>query len=264
MNLNNTAADRWTTPFNPTPGAVNALPGFNRVGGVASGDLEGTNLYVRNSADLDSVAELGFIHAGAPWTTITLFDERGRQLLMRYRTTNLTARYTDAFAGSINPNTLFTNVLIAAFINTPINDSPSGTVVRTVDEFMARDIVGGIFAANRAGPAREGASGWMTTTAFAVNGRLMQAPYNLDNTRKESIIRNTYRLFNANQNLFVFVVVAQTINDQRTLGSWEPNYDQITSEKRAVAIVWRDPFPVVGSNPLRHQMFVRTFKFLDE
>jgi hypothetical protein len=55
--------------------------------------------------------------------------------------------------------------------------------------------------------------------------------------------------------------VAQTINDQDPRGTYDPNEDTITGERRCVALVWRDPFP---NEDGRHNMFVRLFKYLDE
>jgi hypothetical protein len=87
-------------------------------------------------------------------------------------------------------------------------------------------------------------------------------PYNMDNTRKESIIRNSYQLFNANQQLFTIVVTAQTINDQGTVGTFDgEDVDTVSGEKRAVALVWRDPFPGPSG---RHEMFVKLLKYLDD
>jgi hypothetical protein len=117
----------------------------------------------------------------------------------------------------------------------------------------------------------DSSAGWVTTGAFKEGGTLSMTPgpYQLDNNQKEAIIRNSYRLFNPNQNLFTIVLIAQAINDQPDgMGNYGTygNEDTIVGEKRAVALVWRDPFPDLPSPPGsgRHEMFVRTFKYLNE
>ena len=265
-NWNNAAATKGAANYSKTPGGF--LYSVN-------GNYEGPNMYVRNSTNLDSVAELGFIPTGDRWSTIDLFSSAGRILLNKYRACELTAKtYTN---GLINPNTLSTNVIIAAFRSAPIENYPDEpTPGKLVDEEMAGDIAAGMFAVSSdAGVTGDGvfdcAAGWVTTTAFAVSGTLSTKPYSLnggealDNNQKEAIIRNTYRLFNPNQNLFTFVIAAQTVIDNvdpstGVRGTWGDE-DVVTAEKRAVALVWRDPFPGTDG---RHEMFVKLFKYLDE
>ena len=240
--------------------------------------LEGTAMYVRNGP-MQSVAELGFIPTGSPWTTIDLFSPQGRELLAKFRTTNITAGTKIYTNGLINPNTLFTDVLIAAFRDAPIEAYPDDPLPLRVDADMAGDIAAGMYeistnAALSGSNVFDSPAVWVTTRAFAVHGTLSTSPYptnnytGLDNNQKESIIRNSYRLFNPNQQLFTIVVIAQAINDQPDgMGKYGTygNEDTIVGEKRAVALVWRDPFPDPppgGSG--RHEMFVRTFKYLDE
>ena len=245
-----------------TYGTTNIVPGM--MGLSANGDHEGTVMYVRNGP-MQSVAELGFIPRGSPWTTIDLFSQQGRDLLAKFRTTNIVAGEKIYTNGLINPNTLFTNVLVAAFLDAPIEAYPGGTS-SVLNAAMASSIVGPIYeiSSNAAASAFDSPAGWVTTRAFAVQEIL--STIGLDNNQKESIIRNSYRLFNPNQNLFTIVVIAQAINDnndQGTIGVWDgENTDTIAGEKRAVALVWRDPFPDPATG--RHEMFVRTFKYLDE
>ena len=184
-------------------------------------------------------------------------------MLAQYRTRSLDAKtYTN---GLINPNTLYTNVLMAVFRDTPVDDYPGGPVIKNVNEDLAAEIVRSVYANGT--NEYDSAAGWVTTEAFAPGSssdlnKLFEAdPYYMNNTRKESIIRNSYQLFNANQQLFTIVVVAQTINDQGTVGSFNEDDDVISGEKRAVALVWRDPFPGTDG---RHEMFVKLFKYLDE
>lgn len=267
MSIN--GVQNWDAPEGgPTRGAVNSsMPG---IGVSISGDYEGTNMYVRNSTNIGSVAELGFIPTGDRWSTIDLFSPAGRTLLNKYRVGALTARtYTN---GLINPNTSYSNVIVAAFLDAPIECYPGDPGAGRVDGYMATNIMQGFTDVtwNEGTVGKDtfdSPAGWVTTRAFAVRGTLANpsfraAPYDMDNNKKESIIRNTYRLFNPNQNLFTVILVAQTLIDNNAHGKWEPGIDVVTGEKRAVALVWRDPFP--DPETKRHQMNIRLFKYLDE
>jgi hypothetical protein len=86
----------------------------------------------------------------------------------------------------------------------------------------------------------------------------------LNKNERESLIRNTWGLFNPNNTMFTVVVIAQTIKEgPGRVGVWNPDEDMITGERRAVALVWRDPTPIAG-NPRHHEMYVRMFKLMDE
>ena len=88
------------------------------------------------------------------------------------------------------------------------------------------------------------------------------AQMGLNNNRRETLLRNTWGLFSPNNSLFTVVVVAQAIKEGPTaVGLWGAD-DQITGERRAVALVWRDPFRT-GAN-LHHEMFVRMFRYLND
>ncbi len=236
---------------------------------------EGVNMYVRNSTNIESVAELGFIPTGQPWTTVDLFSRAGAHLLAGFRTgaTNAAAQYVSGFCvytnGPINPNTLNPEVLAAAFQDTPVERFPGDTALpmpRRVDQSLASRLGQRIvtYSENETywgtndfvGPAD-----WATVPSLVPSDPLWaNLAVNNNNNCKESVIRNSYRLFNPNQNLFTIVVVAQSINDQGTKGAWDSDVDVITGEKRAVAIVWRDPFPNANN---RHEMFVKMFRWLD-
>lgn len=231
-----------------TPGTSNAVPNF---GLSVSGDPEGTAMYVRNSTNLESVAELGFIPTTNNWTTVDLFSDGGRQLLTKYRVSSLAAvpQYTN---GPVNPNTLYGDVLSALFTNAPIEEYPGQNPPPMT--LRDRDMIGYITSdmlqiseTSMAGQVSfDSSAGWVTIPALNVRGTLTTA--GLNNGQKESIIRNTYELFNANQNLFTIVLVGQVLADQGTVGIWEPGIDVVAGEKRALSVVWRDPFPATSTS----------------
>lgn len=277
----NHVSDAWDITLAPTLGSINSVENFNR---ASDGVLEGLPLYARNSSNLSSVAELGYIPTGVDpavansakrWNTVDLFSTRGAKCLSRFRcgpfgiNPEQVGWYSDTVeyprpltwtntAGLIHPNSTYTNVIIAAFQGTPIPDYPGGPTNTSVSADAAKYIATG-WLLN--GPSSN-ATDWVLTPAFSANGYLSNPIFgiNLNNNQKETIIRNSFRLFNPNQNLFTIVVVAQGINDQGTIGDFDDE-DIITSEKRAVALVWRDPFP---NEDGRHEMFIRRLKYLDE
>ncbi|MBX7259302.1 MAG: hypothetical protein K1Y02_23270 [Candidatus Hydrogenedentes bacterium] len=249
--LNHLSAD-WVKAANSLRAINAAVVDFNKSQTLLSnGSLspEGTNAYVRNSTNLTSVAELGYILTGQPWTTIDLFTPPGRQLLTKFSLSNVVTRaYTNGF---INPNTLSTDVWIAALSGAPIEGRPDEPLpaAATLSQANAGKIGASVVALATKDTTFEATSldsgaAWVTASEFT------NSSFSLNNNEKESVIRNSYRLFNANQNLFTLIVVAQTLNEERV----------VTGEKRAVALVWRDPFP---NGAGQYEMFVRQFRYLD-
>jgi len=86
----------------------------------------------------------------------------------------------------------------------------------------------------------------------------------LYNNQREALIRQTWGLFSPDNSLFTVVVVAQAIKEgPGNVGIWDANEDLITGERRAVALVWRDPFKN-GAGNLHHEMFIRMFRYLND
>ena len=251
-----------------SPGLTNSgVTDFNKSRkNSAIKDVEGTSLYVRNGP-MRSVAELGYIPTGEIWGSIDLFSSEGRLLLSRFRIAAppSTPFYTN---GLVNPNSLYPEVLTAIFTNTPIQEYPGQNPPTAVFENnqMIDAVVAGMLQVSEnvttgAGSFDSGAA-WVTSKAFdygSDGGEL--TTLGLNNMQKESIIRNTYELFNPNQNLFTIVLVAQVLNDQGDKGTWEPGIDSVVGEKRAVAVVWRDPFP---NETGKREQGLQFFRWLDE
>ena len=62
--------------------------------------------------------------------------------------------------------------------------------------------------------------------------------------------------------LFLAVVVAQSVKEgEGKVGTWDSE-DQVTGERRGIALVWRDPFKT-GTNA-HHEMMVRMFRYLND
>ncbi|NCC53637.1 MAG: hypothetical protein EOM20_20845 [Spartobacteria bacterium] len=230
----------------------------------ANGDFEGETLYVRNGPPL-SQAELGFIPTGEPWTTIDLFSDNGRKLLKVLRDAD--QPMTNQLYGTVNPNTSYPEVLQMLFLDAPIEEYPGHPDPPRISLEQAKLIATGIVEYTSQplskGDSLDSAAAWVTTKAFEPNGTL-SANKDLNNNQKEGIIRNSYRLFNANNNLFTYVVVAQAIQDDDNIGVWDSTTNDIpVGETIITALVWRDPFPQSRTNAT-HTQFIRRLKYIED
>jgi hypothetical protein len=251
--------NQWSAA-QPTPGEVN-LPGVNaRV-------LEGQDMFVRDGP-LQCVSELGFLLSPMkpgqgmimPWQTVDLFTPEGRQLLTRFRAETITGQgWTN---GKLNPNTLFSNTLYAAFHGVNIAEVPELDVPGQPPytpwsdlmqiEYLANSMYDNSVNALTVGAdSYDSAAGWVDTVVMRSGQAL--AVVGLNNNQREAIIRNSYRMFQPTENLFTVFVVAQVFGDG--------DVNNLTGEKRAVAQVWRDPFPNANN---RHDWFIRMMRYLDD
>lgn len=240
--------------------------------------LEGQYMYCRNGP-MRSPAELGFIPTGNRWETLDLCNDDGAKMLSRLVTSDaivaaLTNNSPDVNRtfytnGTINPNTVSTNVLLAAFtgltkLEVPNPQSGISTNAITQDEakILANSMIhdrsdvieasGGVYMSG---------ADWVRAPAMADGGDL--AAVGLNENQRESLIRNTWGLFSPNNSMFTVLVIGQAIKEAPGQpGDWNAGEDMITGERRAVALVWRDPTP--SGNTGHHEMFVRMYKLLDE
>jgi len=249
--INHESADWFVTLR--TLGELNqGLGGFNV---SANGAPEGTNMYCRNGSDVINVGEMGFLPTGEPWTTVDLFSEEGEKLMAMFRV----GGYRGETNGLVNPNTFCTSVLNAIFWKVPIDEWPvdppeqrledASAISHLVDDIVSVAATGSFYSR----------AGWVTVPALQPGGRLASAGYN--NCQRDAIIRNSVGLFNAHQNLYTVIVVAQAVKDRGDVGEWKDGEDVVTAEKRAAALVWRDPFPNAQGH---HETFIRVFRYLTE
>ena len=239
---------------------------------------EGTNLFCRNGP-METPAELGLISNGRLWETIDLCTPDAVNVLANLVTdTNLYAKWVNSSAvaaqrvfytnGTINPNTRSSNVLATAFYDLAAHEVPNTTnkyaATAAIDTLTAQFLASQILLATSTGTvskAFQAGSDWARIPAMQQGGALATA-YGLNNNQRETLIRNTWGLFSPENSLFTVVVVAQPIKEgPKKLGEWGDD-DTVTGERRAVALVWRDPFRN-GAN-LHHEMFVRMFRYLND
>lgn len=234
---------------------------------------EGGSMYCRNGP-METPAELGFISVGENWQTIDICRHDALDMLaFLVADTNLyygwqankSAFYTN---GTINPNTRSSNVLMSAFVDLSTHEVPnlktSLIPADPVDEDMAELIAKQILETTKSGKIDEAfqvGTDWAKIPAMQKNGALAKG-YGLNNNQRESLIRNTWGLFNPENSMFTVLVIAQTIKEgPHQVGIWGDD-DLVTGERRLVALVWRDPFKT-GKN-LHHEMFVKMIRYLND
>jgi len=262
--LNHMEVNAWQ-PAVGSMGDVNELAklmGYNDNG-------DSTNFYCRN-APMISPVEAGYISTGIPWKTLEFCSKDGADALSRMVSRKMIDDlYANGVAytnGTISPNTSSTNVLRAAFAGLKIKDD--NTALEEADLAELVTIFSGITATkkitdNSGATAFSGACmrgiDWIWADPFQAGGLYGKK---WSKNERHRLIGMTWGLFNPNNSMFTILAIGQSIKEgPEKMGVWSDD-DVITSERRAVAMVWRDPTPPGLNKP--HEMFMRVFKFLDE
>ncbi|MFH0952977.1 MAG: hypothetical protein V1873_01465 [Verrucomicrobiota bacterium] len=241
----------WVTQWRDRSAASDSLGQQNSA--LTYSSSAETNMYVRNYADLRVVGELGMLlYGNTPWRTIRLLDPGALPILDRFTAS------TNAFRkGLVNPNTLNSNVLAAVFYDVVPEGWPGeGGPGLTAEEALAAATNMICFRpyVNVSDIAR--------MTEAKLGDSIRGAGTNLLNPLElEGIIRNTAGLLSTRQQLFTIILAVQSVDDVDGDGSI--GADEVRAEQRAVAVVWRDPYPESGPNS-RHRTFVRFFRWLTE
>lgn len=232
---------------NPTPEGINdRTRDYNAGEGVSP-------MYVRNrplgEEPVGSVAELGFLNVGSPWRTIALYNAHGTNL---HEVLDLFTIETSPAArqGLVNINSPNPQVVAAVFNGLPVRPIPNGSDLATMnwsqattyaDEITGRTENDFIYNISAIGDFNRN---------FFIG--ITDVGVGMTDADIESIIRHSYELFGVRQNLFTAIIAAQIMSPQGEV----PIVDQ-----RAVAVIWRDPFPNANGH---HASFVRFFKPLVE
>ena len=232
--------------------------------------LEGGAMYCRNKP-FDTPADFGFFSIGKPWKTIDLLGDAGAKFLalttmdenIRQALDQKGVFYTNA---QLNVNTRCSNALASAFYMLSTMEVPGWKAedhegVDAFEEEDARELAARIMddTGNATYPS---AMDWAASPVMKQNGWLQSK--GLNRNQREALLRNTYGLFSVADSLFLAVVVAQSVKegpDEAKVGTWNSE-DQITGERRGIALVWRDPFKT-GTNA-HHEMMVRMFRYLND
>ena len=268
----------WQEPDNDagTMGELNSVLNNRSSAQVDDGLL----MYCRNG-ELESPADVGFFPADGPWSTIDIMSDKGTNFLaLTTCDTNLyeTLKEDNVFYtnGTFNINSRSTNAVASVFFEMACTAIPgattedmdgwwgkdpkannSGTHDNWVTEELARGLASKIVEYTGEHPC-------MAPTDWAGAKQVVNylKAQHMDKHQREAFVRNTWGLFGVADNLFTAVLIAQSVKEgPNKVGTWDSE-DQITGERRGVALIWRDPFKT-GENK-HHEMMVRMFRFLND
>lgn len=229
-------------------------PPFDGPSSGMSGPLStNTVLMFARQGPMERTAELGFIPTGQPWKTIKLYGDNMHRVLDEFTT----VLNPSPEKGKVNINTPLLNVMAAPFRGAAIESHPPGPlpangVTGTVTIANAQNIASELIASNSITLFTNlSQMGMISDSAY--KQAVQSASSLILDAHIESIIANTADLFSFRQNIFTLILAAQTT---RT----DPAGDEtVVGEQRAVAVVWRDPFP---NSSGRHATFTKFYKIL--
>ena len=223
-------------------------------------DMQAAYLYVANRP-LRSVGELGYITI-RPWSTIRLYDHCSPNPVggepAYHRVLDCFTMFPASVVcrqGLVNINTYSTNALAAVFFKVPEKEYATGGA--RLSGATASSVAQQIFEHGPYTNLSEigGAlTNWWTTNAPT-------------DTAREGPIRNSAGLLTTRQNLFTVILVVGTTSRGMGYIAGQGMGDWLSCQK-AVALVWRDPFPQIqvqsGQKTTNHWWFVRHLNILDE
>ena len=227
---------------------------FEKMNGIVSYASPGKDgnevMYVRNKDNLEVVGELGFLlyDETKPWQTIPLLGADALPVLDRFTVWKEDETFR---SGLVNVNTDLERVLATVFYNMPVERYPGETApTTTLSDTQALALAQAVISARPTG----GYKNLSDIKAVSVPGSLGLT----DELQRKSLIRNSAGLLSVRQNLFMVIVLAQSVVDAND--DDDVQAEEIVGEARAVALLWRDPYPEEGM----HETFVRYFRWLDE
>lgn len=232
----------------------------------------GYAMYCRNGP-MESPAELGHLSIGSAWNTVDMCTVEMVKVMREVAPpmdTNVFIRNGGIFYtnGTVNPNTMREEVLEVVFTDFTVGIS---NATATVDSDGAKRIASRMTDVSRSKTFEDNITLSRATFlspgdwALALGNPALQEELNLYKHQREALIHQTWGLFRPEDSLFTILLIGQAIKQGPT-GSkttFNASEDQIVGERRAVALVWRDPFPV-GSSSRHHEMSVLMFKTLAE
>lgn len=208
-----------------------------------------TNLYIANRP-FQSVGELGLLLSGCTtsfWSSIRLLNSASGVADALPVLSRFTLTQSNAIEhGRVNLNSTWPAVMGTVFNMAKAEAYPGDPAAVAVDAANALTIGGNIAA-----------KGIFTNVADIAKITDAGVSVGSSPAQKEGIIRNSAELLTTRQNLYTIIVAAQTLADDGSA----------TSEQRALAVVWRDPFPngrKDGSGKDMHDMFIRSFRWLTD
>jgi hypothetical protein len=253
-----------TSPLDPTTTSLgkrnNKIPGFTQ---AENGEWV---MYVANRP-LYSIGELGYLlyRSNRPWETISFFP-RGSSggggilpVLDRF------TLFPYPRQGLVNLNSRVPAVLATAFNGCPVELAPGipqlrGRTVHALQPSEALQVATNIIT------KRESiGSGFVNLSDIRNVIDLGDPNALLPNVKswlaREGLIRNTVGLLGVRQNVFLVLVVGQSLRTYQDPESGASITYRVAGH-RGAAVVWRDPYkdPVTG----RYRTFVRNLRWYDE
>jgi len=152
--------------------------------------------------------------------------------------------------GIININSLETNIVQTGFLDIPLGypESTSRMLNGTASDVAANIVAKGPYT-NVVQILDED---WTSYAGMDVD--------TYTELERESVITHAYNLLGVRQNLFTVIVAASPAS--MAIGTYADATEQVQAlgEKRAIAQIWRDPFPNADG---RHECFVQFFKWVE-
>jgi hypothetical protein len=153
--------------------------------------------------------------------------------------------------GYVNPNTHQADVLRTLLMRTPLDKYPGEANATLLDVPLLDSVIAEWErASEQNGPIRNLSELGNMTNIFAVSGIASMPPL-----QKEAWLRNTAGLLNLRQQYFMILVFVETARYVPQIGRTR------LGRMRALAEVWRDPYPEPGDH---HPTLLRMFRILNE
>ena len=211
-------------------------------------------MYIKN-APLESVGEIGAVYFGDTWQTARLYDRGTNECHTVLDNFTLETSPEALMKGRVNLNCRSRDVLKSVFTNMPVREYLDSSP-RLDQNSHLNDIVNRIIAD---GPYTNlsdiGNIDWnaacMNVSSIVTNPAMSEIDI-------ESFIRNSADLFGTRQQLFVIILGAGPFRIMPGIAAYRGDW---LARSRAVAVVWRDPFPDENGN---HPCFVRLFKTMGD
>ncbi len=217
-------------------------------------------MYVANRP-LYSVGELGYLlyRSNRPWETISFFPGAGGILPVLDRFT----LFPYPRQGLVNLNSRVPAVLATAFNHCPVELAPG---IPHKDRPPILKPTEALQVAMKIITKRESIGSGFLNLSDIRNVQELGNPSELlpDVTSwlaREGLIRNTVGLLGVRQNVFLVLVIGQSLRSYEDPESGASITYRVAGH-RGAAVVWRDPYkdPVTG----RYRTFVRNFRWYDE
>jgi hypothetical protein len=242
INHDATDTEQWTLDAKEiTPAAFNLFD--DALMGEEAGSLTQPTFFVRNGP-MKNAAELGALSIGKPWRTIRLYagdDLAELNPVLDFFHAGEPILNADSAPGLVNINTSRNAPLASALYQTSLSPLPNHESL-TLGRLSARQALdcADYFISNRQNHGARSISQLGEAFNFSDPEHPLYAPSrHWNDTTKESLIANSYRLFGWRDTLYSIILIAQPLAG---VSENQPiKRSNIQSTQKAVVYVWRDP-----------------------